>query len=448
MSFIKNNFSKATDRTLKYKRNSFYILILQSINIVSSFLLVTVVLDVLGVKEYGVWVTITTIVSWFSFIDVGLGHGLRNNYAIAKSQGDFEEVKTLISTTFYTLLFISVAVLLILMPISYFINWSFVLNAALDLNNDIKLIMIFMILSFSLRTFLTTGLVLKSADQDPYVNNLVITSGNLLSLIYAYLLVKSGHGTLLNFGIGLAVFQVLPYLLSFIVLFTTTYKKFIPQFKMFSKRHLRVIYSLGIKFFVIQLLNVVLLQSNILIIAHIVGQEAVTEYNISYKYLWPIMILFTSLVIPLWSAATEAYQKGDFVWLQNSNKKLKKVVLLLSLLGLIAVLISPFVYKVWLKDKVKVDFLLMSLIYLYFVTMMWYSIFRMFMNGVGKIKLQYFITFVQSLFHIPLAIILSNYFSIYGVIICMIFWNVINCVWEPLQYKRIMNKSASGIWYK
>ena len=448
MSFLKRILSSSGDRSLKYKRNSVFILLLQGVNIISSFLLVTVVLNVLGVQEYGVWVTITTIISWFSFIDVGLGHGLRNNYGIAKTKNDIHEINILVSTTFFTLIVISLALSVLLIPISYIINWSTILNAPLKLNQEIRTIMIYMIICFCLRSFLSIGLILKSADQDPYINNLIITSGNFLSLVYAFFIVRFGYASLESLGIGLAIFQVFPYLLSFIFLFSSVYKEYKPRFQNFSIDHLKIIYSLGIKFFLIQILNIVLLQSNILLIAHYVGQSFVTEYNIAYKYLWPLMIIFTAISIPMWSASTDAYFKGDYEWLKKSMKNLKLTVWGLSVLGIVAIIFSPLIYKIWLKGKIEVDYVLMALIFIYFISMMFYSMYRMFMNGVGKIKLQLRITLIQTLIHIPLAIFLCKYFTIYGVLICMILWNLINCVWEPIQFRKLLHNSAKGIWFK
>lgn len=70
------------------------------------------------------------------------------------------------------------------------------------------------------------------------------------------------------------------------------------------------------------------------------------------------------------------------------------------------------------------------------------------MNGVGKVRLQFIISLMQSIFHIPLAIILANNFGVYGVIAAMILWTFINSIWEPIQFKKIIASEAFGIWNK
>lgn len=94
-------------RTVLYRKNTVIVLVCQAINIIVNFLLVSVVLNYLGVEEYGIWIILTTIVSWFTFFDIGLGHGLRNRYAEEKVKRNEENIKMYVSSTFYMLLVIS-----------------------------------------------------------------------------------------------------------------------------------------------------------------------------------------------------------------------------------------------------------------------------------------------------------------------------------------------------
>lgn len=78
----------------------------------------------------------------------------------------------------------------------------------------------------------------------------------------------------------------------------------------------------------------------------------------------------------------------------------------------------------------------------------WYTLYRTFMNGTGKIKLQFYVTSIEAILHIPIAIVLSKWLGMYGLVITMIVWAGINSVWEPIQYKRILHNTARGIWNK
>ena len=70
------------------------------------------------------------------------------------------------------------------------------------------------------------------------------------------------------------------------------------------------------------------------------------------------------------------------------------------------------------------------------------------MNGVGKISLQFYVTLVQSALHIPLAILAGKAWGMYGVVCVMILWAFTNALWEPVQFAKIINNKAKGVWNK
>jgi len=234
--------------------------------------------------------------------------------------------------------------------------------------------------------------------------------------------------------------------LAFIYLFSTKYKTIFPSLSYFSKPHIRSIFSLGIRFFVIQITALVIFQSNNIIIAHVCGLEDVTKFNIAYKYIYILTMAFSTFVNPLWSAITEAYIKEDTLWINNIIKRLNQLLLLLAFAGIILIMISPFVYKIWLNNTFTPNFVLLSLLLLYFIFYSRSLLYRSFMNGAGKISLQFIVTFIQSLLHIPFAILMGKYIGLPGIVMVMILWAFINAIWEPIQFSRIINKTAKGIW--
>ncbi|WP_373493792.1 lipopolysaccharide biosynthesis protein [Aquiflexum sp.] len=443
---LKKIFTTSNDRSSKYLKNTFFIIIFQGGNVVSNFLLVTITLNFLGVEEYGVWITLTSLVTWFSFLDIGLAHGLRNKYAEAKAENDFLKIKSLVSTAFFSLLFLSLFGFVIVFLVGSNLNWATLLNGPDYLKNELRNVGLFMVSTFFLRLVLNIVAVLKTADQQPSVATFLTTSGNILSLVGIFLLIEFYNPSFLQLGVVLSISQVLPILIAFIFYFSNSYKNIFPKIEYFSKSNLNSIFSIGFKFFIIQLLNLIILQSNILIIAHVCGPESVADYSIAFKYLWLIIILHGAIINPLWSASTEAYANNDRVWLKNIMSRLNRVFLVLVLIGILLIFGSSFFYKIWLKGNIEVDYLLLFLIFLNFTFTMRYSTFRMFMNGVGKIRLQLFVTSIQAILHIPLAIIAANYLDVYGVILVSITWTFFNSVWEPIQFKKIISESAVGIW--
>jgi O-antigen/teichoic acid export membrane protein len=437
---------KGSDRSTKYKKNIVFLIVSQTLGVFVSLMLVPITLNYLGTKEYGVWITLTTLIAWFSFFDIGLGHGLRNKYAEAKAQNDETNVRKYVSTAFYLLVLLSFLIFLIVLVASRFINWAMILNAPQALAPQLNILAIIVAGTFCIRFVVNIVSTLLTADQEPSIPALIGLLGQCLSLLVVYLITKLTTSSLLYIGIALSLSQIFPLVLAFIYLFSTKYKTIFPSLSYFSKPHIRSIFSLGIRFFVIQITALVIFQSNNIIIAHVCGLEDVTKFNIAYKYIYILTMAFSTFVNPLWSAITEAYIKEDTLWINNIIKRLNQLLLLLAFAGIILIMISPFVYKIWLNNTFTPNFVLLSLLLLYFIFYSRSLLYRSFMNGAGKISLQFIVTFIQSLLHIPFAILMGKYIGLPGIVMVMILWAFINAIWEPIQFSRIINKTAKGIW--
>ena len=74
--------------------------------------------------------------------------------------------------------------------------------------------------------------------------------------------------------------------------------------------------------------------------------------------------------------------------------------------------------------------------------------FTFFINGTGKIKIQMILGVSMALLNIPLSILLVKYFKFdtSGVILATILCNFVGMIIYPIQYIKIIDKKAKGIW--
>jgi O-antigen/teichoic acid export membrane protein len=436
------------DRSSRFKKNTIVLLFCQLSSIGLSLVLVPLTLGYLGIKEYGVWITLVGIIEWFNFFDIGLGHGLRNKYAESKAHGNAEDLKRYVSTAFFTMVFISSFIFIFFCSISPFLNWAVLINAPAQLAGSLQTLALLLMGMFCLRFIVNIVSVLLTADQNPAIPGIIILTGSILSLFSIYVLTLRGETSLLSLGFFFSLSQIIPLLIAFFYFFSTRYKSILPRWKYFSKKHIRSIFSLGGRFFLIQVTALLLFQSNNIIIAHISGQQDVTNFNIAFRYLNILFTVFMTMLTPLWSASTDAYARGDIDWIEKCIARLNKIWLLLILLGIAMVILSPVAYHLWLKGKLLPNTPLLIVLLLYFLFLMRSTLYRSFMNGVGKIRMQFYVTFVQAILHIPLAALLGKEFGVVGVVATMLLWAVINAAWEPIQYKKIIANTAKGIWSK
>ena len=85
-SRIRSYFSSGSVRSVTVKRNIAGSLFLKCISIIISLQVVPLTIDYINPTRYGVWLTLSSIIAWLSYFDLGFAHGFRNRFAEAKAK--------------------------------------------------------------------------------------------------------------------------------------------------------------------------------------------------------------------------------------------------------------------------------------------------------------------------------------------------------------------------
>ncbi len=91
------------ERTVRINKHVIATFMLKGVSIIVSLLLVPLTIHYINPTQYGIWVTLSSVISWIAFFDVGLGNGLRNKLAEALAVGDEQLARKYISTTYAVL---------------------------------------------------------------------------------------------------------------------------------------------------------------------------------------------------------------------------------------------------------------------------------------------------------------------------------------------------------
>lgn len=439
-----------SDRSKNITKHVFLSTFYKGGSIISTFLLVPLTIDYLDAENYGIWLTLSSFIAWFSFFDVGLGNGLRNKFAEARTLGDYESAKGYVSTAYYTLGSMSIVLFIMSLLTNTVVDWSAVFNTSFSLREELNLLMPLVFGCFSLRLLLSLVTSIFLADQNHSITGKVNFFIALISLIVIWVLTQTSNSSLLIFGLVISFVPVLILVILNIYAFKGSFKKYLPKYSYWRKNYLKDIFGQGISFFIIQISMIILVSTDNLIITQILGPEEVVPYNISYKYMGISSMILGIVLAPYWSSFTEAYISKETQWIKKSMNSLKKIVVLAIILTLFLLLISNFAYTIWVGDKVKIPFVLSFCMAIYFITTICYAPFVMFINGVGKIKLQMYLLAFGAIVNIPISILLLKFtkLGVEAVIIATLFC-VLPCLFlYPLQYQKLVNEKAKGIWDK
>ena len=447
---ILNYFNSGHERSNKAKKNIAISILIKGLSIFAGFLLVPLALEYLDSTRYGIWLTLSSILAWFGFFDIGLGNGLRNKFAEAKAKGDDKLVKTYVSTTYAIVTSIMFILFTLFLIVNKFLDWTKILNTPSSMKTDINNMVIVVFIFFCLRfvTKLLTNILL--ADQKSGIRDSLDLISKLMNLGLIFLLLKTTEGSLFKLGFVYSVTPVFVLIIASFFFFTKYYSAYVPSIKYIDFKYSKDLMKLGFDFFIIQIAAVIIYSTDNMIITQLFGPAEVTPYNIAYKYFGMAMMGFIIIVAPFWSAFTEAYAKNEFDWIKKSIKKLMGIWGIFAIGVLIMLIISNPFYEFWLNGKVEVPFNLSLLMAIFIVMQCWNTIFVHFINGVGKVKLQRNIAIVGALLNIPLSILFAKYLKmgISGVILATVVGTTIGIITSPLQYYLIINKKANGIWNK
>lgn len=450
-SYVNNIINKGQERSVKAKKNIIATFFIKGLSIAISIILVPMAINYVNVSQYGVWLTLSSIVVWFSFFDIGLTRGLRNKLAEAIALKDDELAQIYVSSTYAILTIICSSLWVIFIVVNPFLNWAHILNLSPNMSAEVSILAVIVFTYFCLQFVLRIITTILTADQQPSIQPLISVLGQIVSLIFIFILVKTTKGSLILLGSVFCLSPILVYVGATIFFFRGSYKKYRPVFSKIKFSYAKGLLSLGVIFFIIQIAGIVQYETANIIIARNFGSAEVTAYNIVYKYFGMLNMVFVMFLAPFWSASTEAYLKNDITWIRKGIKKYNQLNILLFFIGLIMLAFSHSLYDLWLgKGKVNISFYLSLWGFLYFMMTTFVATYVAFLNGINALRIQFIACIISPFIYVGVALLLIKYYHMaaYALFIASIACNFNGIILAPIQYHMIVNKQKKGIWIK
>ncbi len=444
---IFDKYMQGNERTVLLKKNILGSFFIKGWTCLVQLILVPVTLGCLNQYEYGIWLTISSLLIWIDSFDIGLGNGLRNLLAESIAKNDIKKGRQQVSTAFFMLIVIILPTIPIFTSVVHHINCYKLFNIDPQLTHNLEYILI------ASYTIVAITFIFKfigniyMALQLPAITNLLIGIGHTISLLLIYIVSRIGDVTLLDVAVIYTISPLIVYLVSYPITFSK-YKYLTPSIRLFDYKELKPLFGLGIKFFLAQISGMVIFASSNILISRLFSPKEVTPYQIVYRYFGMVNIIFTLISAPLWSATTNAYTQGDTAWISNAVKKMRKIILLLSLLLIIMIIISDFVYTFWVGDAIEIPLGLSISMACYMLIIIYGTCYSNIICGMGKIQLITIITIIEAFCYIPTALFLGKHLGVYGIVAALIFVNSISAITNHLQYKYIISGRAHGLWNK
>lgn len=431
------------NRSKNVKKNIIYSFLLKFFSIGLSFILLPLTVHYLTEIEYGIWVTLFTVMNWVNFLDMGLGLGLRNKLAEAVSKNNLNEFRLYLSTGIFFMIGIGSILSIIFFIGINLVNMQSIFNTREISEQDLYISTLFTGIFIILVFILSVINQIYYAYQKAAVTGAIQIVHNLIMLcIVYYLTLQPTHNLIyfiLSFGIAVLSSRII-----FIIDFFRKNRNIIPKIKYLELNKLKNIFNLGIKFFVIQIVCIAMFFSSNILITQCLGPEYVRSYDIVFKLFSTITMAHGLICAPLWNAYTDAYVKKDFIWIKSNIKKMIYIMIPIILGSMILIWNTEWIINIWIRDvDIVIPRYLTIFMGLYVIIACWNNIWATFLNGIGNINIQLYASVVGVLIMLPLSWYLMKLIGSSGMIGAILISLFLSGIPPMVQVYFLLKKGCS-----
>ncbi|WP_300831749.1 lipopolysaccharide biosynthesis protein [uncultured Duncaniella sp.] len=438
MRKLKTLFLGGDKRTKTAKKNILGSFLIKGISILVQLLLVPLTLNYLSDELYGVWITLSSIIIWMSFFDVGLTLGLKNKLAEALAQKDYDLGKKLVSTTYIALIFIFIPLGIIGEIAIPCIQWCSLLNIPSHYSSEIKNVIQVIFACVCLQMIFNAVTSVLAAYQKVALSSIFHPIGNLISLIIIFILTKTTQPSLMKLVLSVSYIPLIVLIIGNIAYFRGPLKAVCPSIGYIRLDLMKSIFSLGIGFFFLSLQYILIFQSTNFLISYVSSPIFVTQYSIAYRYLSVTLMVFGLVLNPFWPAFTDAYVKKDFTWMRRVYRRLISIYFI-AVIGLVCmVLFSPWIYGLWIGNQVEIPIIMTISVAIFLAINSWNSLQSNLLNGIGAIRVQVIVSAIGLIIFIPLSLYLGQSYGAIGIVHAITIVSVVYAYFYTRQMKKLL----------
>ncbi|NND75969.1 MAG: hypothetical protein HKN44_13280 [Ilumatobacter sp.] len=285
----------------------------RSISLAVGLFTLPLALRYLGPDQYGLWVTIISFTSLLVFADLGLSQGLVNGVSEADGRGDRETASQLVASAFALLVALAAVLGASFALVHPMISWGSVFNVtSVEASGAADRAVAVLVVVTLIGLPLGVAERVRFAFQEGYIADAWLAVGNLVSLAGLVLAVFV-EASLAWLVLAISIGPVLAAALNGMSVLRGR-RWLAPAVSKVTLSAGRRMLGLGLLFFVIQTSAAVAFFSDNLVIARILGVEAVTHYAVPMKLFAFIPAVIGFGLYPLWPAYREALARGDWAW--------------------------------------------------------------------------------------------------------------------------------------
>ena len=330
------------------------------ITVVTALISVPLTLHYLGPERYGMWMTMSSFLVMLSVVDLGIGSGLLNAVAAANGRDDHQEIRRYVSSGFLVLMIIAAAILVLFAAVYRYVPWFRIFNVQSSLaRREAGPAFAIVIVCIALGVPASIVQRVQIGMQRGFVANLWQCLASLLGLlgIIAAIYFEAGLPWL---ALAFAAAPLGASVLNTFIFFGKLRPDIAPSLTAVSREAATRVVRTGFMFLGLEIAGSVILASNSIFVAQVLGAETVAQYSVPERMFNVISLINVMILIPLWPAYGEASARGDYVWVRRTLiRSLSIGVGFAALLASILFFTGSLIIRLWVGDAVTPSFLLL-----------------------------------------------------------------------------------------
>ncbi|KAM3097315.1 hypothetical protein ACKFKF_20290 [Phormidesmis sp. 146-12] len=368
----------------------------------------------LGTERFGLWLTLSMLLSWVSLTDLGLANSLTN--VLSADRPDSPQAKQAVSSAFWLMVGMAIALTLIFFMVHPWVQWDRLFNVtSAQAKSEVGWAAIAFFAGFILRLPLSVAGRIYTAYQEGYFYQAWGGLGSLASVTALVVAIQFQVGlpqlVIVFFGTSL-----LGDLLATVHVFGWRWRSLRPRLSAFSQKQAQWLLKTGLQFWVIQISSIIFFQTDLIIVAQLFGAEKVATYGTILKLFGLLGTIQTAFLFPLWPAYSEAFSRRDISWIIQTFKKTIVLSLLWSIsMGLMLAAFTNNIIFIWLNETVTIDTSLVAAMVVTSVLLAVGHCIGTVLNGMGIIKSQVIFGLAGGVTNIVLSIALGHLLGVAGV---------------------------------
>ena len=390
-------------------------IVAKSLSVFVLYMSVPLTITYLGTGRFGVWMTLTSLISFLGFLDFGIGSSLLNEVAHSSVKESPDRVCRLVTHGLCLLVIIGIVLggLLYLVarqaPLQELFNARTRIGAN-ELRDAAETLALLIGMSLPIvglqRVF--WGL------QKAFIFQFLSGFGSIISLVLLFIMAheRAPIYVLLLGTYGVQLVVTIP------LLFILLHKKLVGNFEIheFIADGQRL-FRYGGLFFILSIGGAVAWDSDYIIISRAVGPSAVAVYAIAVRMFQLVQLPLQMLNTPLWAAYADAFAQNARRFLRRTLARALIVTATCAIAGVLVLgRLHEVVVRIWVHKAVVLPAALIYWMEAWVVVQCVGNAFAMYLNGVRVVGAQVIVVVMFCLVAVPLKILGAESIGAIGVV--------------------------------